>query len=383
MKVLRSRIIPFLVLFFSLLAASQAQKSLIHLCDSSYEWLWSAPAKGWDAGYFRHYMVYDENNNLASDLEQYHSDMGWINNILKNYTYDSDGRMATELYQQWQNEDWVSNTLVTFSYDPGGNLQSRLWQTAPGSTWINVYLNTYHYDESNLITTEIDQSWHNGGWLNSVYRAFTYNGNFLLDNVITETWTNNMWVTYSRSLYAYINSNCSEELQQSWNGNAWVSQARITYAYDDRNNLLSAMHQDASGMDWKNSFQEAYSYDADDFLAGLSSKTWTDDGTAVWYGDSLHYYCRLLVGLDEMNPAQRDLFIYPNPADSRITVCASGEPMAGTRRIWVFSTRGELIMTSVYAGNRTDLDISGLAPGIYQVRASDGRTSQVSKFMKR
>ncbi|WP_151087330.1 M4 family metallopeptidase [Hymenobacter baengnokdamensis] len=73
------------------------------------------------------------------------------------------------------------------------------------------------------------------------------------------------------------------------------------------------------------------------------------------------------------------LSAYPNPATSLLTLSLSSN--AELTKVEVLDVRGAIVPAAHYQGNG-QLDVSGLAAGLYLLRASDGQHSFVQRFTK-
>jgi YD repeat-containing protein len=82
-----------------------------------------------------------------------------------------------------------------------------------------------------------------------------------------QTWNGSAWVNSYQNTYTYdANNNLTSELDQDWNGSAWENSSQYIYTYDANNNLTSELWQDWNGSAWVNSSQYIYTYDANNNL---------------------------------------------------------------------------------------------------------------------
>jgi len=90
------------------------------------------------------------------------------------------------------------------------------------------------------------------------------------------------------------------------------------------------------------------------------------------------YGCGRFVGIGETKKQETHLNLFPNPATEKITV-----ELAEATSVKVFSSQGNLVY-SAFSGafGEHEIDISGLAPGIYFVRTESRSANRVGKFIR-
>lgn len=74
------------------------------------------------------------------------------------------------------------------------------------------------------------------------------------------------------------------------------------------------------------------------------------------------------VGLDDN--ASRDLLVYPNPADTKLSI--SSETPGGENAFDVYDLRGKLMYSFELSDEKHEIDISGFPNGIYMIRSQGG-----------
>ena len=87
-------------------------------------------------------------------------------------------------------------------------------------------------------------------------------------------------------------------------------------------------------------------------------------------------------GIDPAGNIQ-SIRVYPNPAGEMVTISVPGAQ--GTVKVGIFDGFGREVKSVVTAGSlgncRVTLNISGLKRGLYLVRVTDARRSQVHKLI--
>jgi hypothetical protein len=90
------------------------------------------------------------------------------------------------------------------------------------------------------------------------------------------------------------------------------------------------------------------------------------------------------VGIDETINSESRITISPNPSSNVILIkLPSSYPPSGTTTLTIYNTNAQQVITQQITELQTIVDISPLPTGMYFVRATDGETVMVGKFVKR
>jgi hypothetical protein len=87
------------------------------------------------------------------------------------------------------------------------------------------------------------------------------------------------------------------------------------------------------------------------------------------------------VGIQEVNNSC-SFSINPNPTTDRITVKMKQQNLTGQTLLCVYNVQGQLLLKQKIRQEKTELDISGLARGVYLLKLSDAESIEVSRFVK-
>jgi hypothetical protein len=175
----------------------------------------------------------------------------------------------------------------------------------------------------------------------------------------------------------------SEDFGQSWEVMFWADN-------------MSAVGFDAAGeifVGWKEEFGIAR-YDP---LApppgltylneGLSSRNInriqinpTMSAMAIFVStDEGAYYCYdYMVGVEEpetQNSIQVEIF--PNPTDDQLSIVCQGQ----LEKVSIFNSSGEIVLNKLLQTNKTNIDVSGLSPGVYFLQVKTDIGSEVRKIL--
>ena len=116
---------------------------------------------------------------------------------------------------------------------------------------------------------------------------------------------------------------------------------------------------------------------------GMASVLWTPvdpDNNYLYGGNGTAWGVRLSsntsIGVQEL-PALQGVTLYPSPTNGPVEIRLDAP---GKMNVEVFNALGKLVKTASFNGNRTTLDLSGNAAGIYTVRVSDGARANVQRI---
>ncbi|MGW8314989.1 MAG: T9SS type A sorting domain-containing protein, partial [Bacteroidales bacterium] len=84
------------------------------------------------------------------------------------------------------------------------------------------------------------------------------------------------------------------------------------------------------------------------------------------------------VTVKDLKP-QRELRIYPNPSNDQIILHLNN---AGKYEIKLISVSGQVVLSDIFSGNQRQIDLSGVAKGIYFIKVSSENFIAVQKFVK-
>ncbi|MGD0711557.1 MAG: T9SS type A sorting domain-containing protein [Bacteroidales bacterium] len=170
------------------------------------------------------------------------------------------------------------------------------------------------------------------------------------------------------------------------NGSSWTAvNTGLPSSYDDINTLLSSGNNifagTGDGVYWTNN----------------NGNSWTAVNTGLSYGNGIGALAvkedtlfagtytegiwkraiSEIAGIKELNNNACNIVVYPNPATNNLTI----ESLQNTT-IEITNMQGQLVETIVTKGNKTNIDVSALASGVYVVQARTKNGVGVKKFVK-
>lgn len=177
---------------------------------------------------------------------------------------------------------------------------------------------------------------------------------------ITQLWSGGNLVNDERETYSWDAS--VDKLQSIvwdyWDGSAWQAQDRELYAYDTNLNVSEITYQYLQS-DWENDTKDVYSWE--------STTSIDDPATPA--------------------PIALSIKTYPQPFLEDITILPSSKN-TGDIELGIYNLKGQLVQSQSLRPDQAMVwdgkDANGRAcsPGVYFVKASQGRSSVSSKIVK-
>ena len=183
---------------------SKEQRSLFQIFDSIYHWQWYT---GWQIESKTTDIVYDENNNLVSEISKTWNGFAWVDDSRYIFTYDTNNNRTSYLYQTWHGTSWENDYQFINTYDANSNETSYYYQTWDGSAWINGWQYIFTYDANNNQTSVLYQNWNGSAWENYIEYTWTYDANNFKITDSYKNWNiNGTKVTIGDSTYYYYHT---------------------------------------------------------------------------------------------------------------------------------------------------------------------------------
>jgi hypothetical protein len=154
-----------------------------------------------------------------------------------------------------------------------------------------------------------------------------------------------------------------------------IDSIAVSNQYRKRFRLLNAGVQYLiEGIGSDNGLFENYDHGISmDCASSLSCFGLGDTSYYPYYGNT----CNITVGLMEIQNSNSEINIFPNPTIDNITI---ETPKKST--IEILNIQGQTILRQQLQQGKTDIDISGLAKGVYILRLCDNDRTAVTKIVK-
>jgi hypothetical protein len=249
----------------------------------------------------------------------------------------------------------VGQTL--FTYDANNNRLTATSQSWNGTNWENSSRDLFTYDANNNMTVYIIQAWNAGAWENIIQLLLTYNANNNWTDLIEQNWIVNVWENSYKHIASYdANNNWIIDFHQNWNGTAWVDDNQFLMTYDAGNNYVSDVFQIWDGVNWANQ-------------------------------DSSYYYRTEITGIPDINAAEQDYYIYPNPATTQFNIAS----VSSNNKLVDRDSRGEVSITDITgkliftatmpATQKKEVSIKDFSAGSYLVRIQSKNSVKIKKLV--
>ena len=107
----------------------------------------------------------------------------------------------------------------------------------------------------------------------------------------------------------------------------------------------------------------------------------TENDTLKYMNPSYNFCYKGTVGINEIKKENNNIVIYPNPATDIITIDASAS-LSIPITIDILNIQGQIIRQQQIQQGRSNIDISGLAKGVYILKSSNNENTEVIRFVK-
>lgn len=335
---------------------------------------------GW-VNKFRNQYVYDAQDNILIDLQQYWSSDHWRDGPRHVRTFDQANNRTSEIFQGWNGVDWSNYDKDTFLFNPFNQLLVRTnftWYM--GWIWDRRY--TYSYDgNQNLFMQARDYFYEPDSTWRPEYRIlYTHSLENTLDSDLTQVFQDSTWRDESRNLYTYDDHQQRTMIRHQIADmeGSWINDWQRVYTYNANGNITGKINQSAQDTGWLNNNRYLYEYNTQQQLISISYQWWAGD----WVNrDSTHYFYSPATSGLESDLLTR-IQMYPNPAEEAVTLVFK-QNLAEDFEVRVYTSSGVLILQRNHnAGALVHIDIDQWLPGMYYVLVQGNHSQWQGTFIK-
>lgn len=331
------------------------------------------------------------------------------------YSYDENHRLVA-IHDFFRGEYDVIDSI---KYDAQGHLTHLAgWQLLNG-TRKNVYKVDYGYDAQGRITSRTNYNFFSGDWqLGGIY-DYRYNADGLISHteltmadevfqivdyyyqdgkLVREKWQNrDMWsgngfIDDEVVHYYYENGKLTEAHDSIYSDGFWELEYLYTYAYDANGNMTEYHKYNGGTLETE---RRVYEYDSRLLETTLIPYTpeiatrpdvYTNHNLYIresyWMADVDHvlqYLCDYNYFYKDynavsVNEVEKPTFVmYPNPASHTVTL----EGINAETQVHIYDAMGRQVYAQTVNQGDAFINVSNFAKGVYVVRLSDGRSSQL------
>jgi hypothetical protein len=371
---------------------------------------------------------YDGNGNLWAELHESFYNNLWQNNSKYTYAYDVSGNLLTKFIEQWHANYWENYCRYYYTYDSTNNLKSSTefyWQT---NRWKNYYRWAYFYDTTGRFQYKTRDWGQDSIWKN--YRKFSYTYNSVCDTLLElcHVWADSVWVLGHTFTNTYDTNRLRlTHIEEYTSWESWAHSYKFIYTYDSDGKMIESLLQEYDTA-WLDAARNIFTRDADGNLLTHIYQIWNNNWiyglkytyTYDLYGNSItgkfeyaDQLGNLRPGVDKIpvysdnieiysldiffryeahftstnswinnyNADKVPIIIYPNPANDIITIsCTSIKNDEAV--ISLYNIQGKLMLQQRLNQDKTEIDISNLAEGLYIVTVIGHDISISEKIIK-
>jgi len=326
---------------------------------------------------------FDVSGNLTSRINY-----AWDKNIIPNSwaltsktenTYVN-GNNTLSISYIWDGSQWIQSgkTETTFNQNHKPTIEiTSAWFFIQ---WLNAGKTEYYYDVSGKDTLEINYSWVTNNWANSEKTRFAYNTN---GKVITETtleWDETLtvpaWINSGKTEYTYdSNWNVTSMSSYEWDKTPklWVGLVKMEWGFtgDEITSIITYLWDKAinPATGWVNYAKTEKSGSGtlpnNVRFTEMKSYLWELNQWSITKRDT-YYYSGQATSVND-NPWQKEVIVYPNPANDFIIFNLSD--MSEPAFVELYDVQGRKVTEHKLSGNNR-IPVSNLKKGIYIYKAT-------------
>ncbi|MCF6170810.1 MAG: T9SS type A sorting domain-containing protein [Bacteroidales bacterium] len=304
---------------------------------------------------------YDENDlNIFTLWEKWdEANQSWNPKSNSEMLYNGEGLLTQRVYQEWSldSASWQNTSKTLLQYNAAGlNDTYALYSWLPlYDMWYPSYRIIRTYDEQDRIIQSIRQEDGYGDetWINES-RVLQHFENGVLSEKRTQNWVSGDWEDKRIELTSYVSDTLIE------------SQTFINYnpyeeTYDTSTRWLTIFNERFIP---ERFLIQAYSQETSEFIT-----------TSQWL-----YYFSPMAPQYVNDVEQLEFAIYPNPSSGifQLTLAEDAE----TARFIVSAVDGSIVDEGRMESDKTHIDLSNKAKGVYFVRVISGNNQGVKKIVK-
>lgn len=337
--------------------------------------------------------VYDSNNNLTEEAEQYWDATipEWKDSSKTFYTYNANNKVIVELYQNFDSNNNVNNQYrTTNTYDSNGKLTEFLSEFSAGESWEIEEKFILEYSNSRL-TGAISYAWIGFDWVleeESSRIVISYNANNKVSISKSDNWDGTKWVDSDRTLYTYdANNRIIVEDSQIWDGTSWSTDYKSEYTYDANGNAVTEKESYLENEVLTEQPIETKTFDTSQLMSSFSHPF--KDKTGIDFLFSANGIVNKILGRSSMNNRTTYYYgneptanvndfntlnftVYPNPTSSVLNI-DDGDFIL--KNVEVYNLLGKRVMTTT----KNKLNLQNLVNGLYFVKVQGENGSFATK----
>ncbi len=300
-------------------------------------------------------MTYDAQNNLLSEI-RYSGGANWQLSDKFTYKYDAQNKTIADSSYTYNTgaSSWELSDLTTYEYDANGNMVKGNYKEWDGAAWVDVGTIIALYDVQNR---RLSGTVYNFGTTNIQYQdSLQYNATGGITYYQVGSAQSGAFAPVFRQ-FRYPNPAGKPDsvFLDGYNAGNWIKLYRLTFDFNTDGDPTSLKQYEYTG--------NGYSPDA-------------SVNQEYFYGTSWP------VGLQQVAVAQNEFTLFPNPAQSNITLQYKGTGAYNTTTVQVGSMDGKVMYQGTAdASGKTSINLDRFTTGLYWIAVRDAKGVLLYKSM--
>jgi hypothetical protein len=88
-------------------------------------------------------------------------------------------------------------------------------------------------------------------------------------------------------------------------------------------------------------------------------------------------------GIEKANLNNKsNIVVYPNPSTNKISIDLQSQNAVQNNIVSIYDIQGQAILQQTLKQEKTEINITGLAKGVYFLKVNNGRNTEVRKLLK-
>ena len=319
---------------------------------------------------------------LISTQTQFHTNSNWEDHSIAAFTYNANGDMEEMILSRYDNNQSLNPHYRSESvFASNGTIAEIKTYTWDGNIWEQSSSIDRTYNQ-NKLSESINRKLTNGQLSNSNKSSYIYNSEGRMIQMINQIFDQNAWSDFSRSTYSYAGKKVVAILNEKLMNGTWTASTNSEYIYTG-NNVNRVIIKVKQNQVFENSTRISYTYDSNGNQLTSITEIWKN---ATWELNSrTHNTWQQLTDV-ATNPSLStlEMNVFPNPSSGIFNLELKSE-IGNKIEVNVFDLSGKLLMTRnpmmEQPGEEIQLDLNGLAKGMYLLRVRSGDSAIQEKIL--
>ncbi len=319
---------------------------------------------------------------LISTQTQFHTNNSWEDHSIAAFTYNANGDMEEMILSRYDNNLSLNPHYRSESvFAANGTIAEIKTYTWDGTVWEQGSSIDRTYDQ-NKLSESINRKISSGQMSNSNKSTYVYNSEGRMIQMMNQIFDQNAWTDFSRSTYSYAGKKVVAILNEKLMNGTWTASTNSEYIYTG-NNVNRVVIKVMQNQVFENSTRISYTYDSNGNQLTSISEIWKN-GTWELNSRTQNTWQQLTDVATNPSLASLEMNVFPNPSTGIFNLALKSE-IGNKIEVNVFDLKGKLLMTRTpimeQQGEELQLDLNGLAKGMYLLRVRSGDSAIQEKIL--